>query len=365
VGLPRTKSIYLPLLKVIDDAGGRLSADEAVKRVEVYFPEFTEADKLERVPSGDKRWDSRVHRVRRYLVEEGYLDKEAPKGIWQITQKGKQYLESKWPNWKPEYSPSSDNDTAGEKKAIICQKVMEIIEAHPEGIRHGDLVAKIHDALPQLNPNIVSGLIYDLNRICPDLIYKPARGVYRHVSFREEEEQELSKEEGTVEKPGIHETVPMKEEDFYKPFADWLVNAVEECTRAIPLGGNRFRDKWGTPDVIGKRESRMSDIVKMPTEIISAEIKTDSKNLITAFGQACSYKLFSHKSYIVVPKDSGQEDLSRLDALCLIFGIGLVLFDNQNPEEPGFDIRVRPLKHEPDMFYVNKYMKLVERELWR
>jgi len=49
----------------------------------------------------------------------------------------------------------------------------------------------------------------------------------------------------------------------------------------------------------------------------------------------------------------------------LIFGIGLVLFDNQNPKEPKFDIRVRPLKHEPDMFYVNKYMRLVERELWR
>jgi len=61
---------------------------------------------------------------------------------------------------------------------------VEIIEAHPEGIRYGDLVAEIHSAFPQLNPNMVSGLIYDLNRICPDLIYKPASGVYRHVSFR-------------------------------------------------------------------------------------------------------------------------------------------------------------------------------------
>ncbi len=135
---------------------------------------------------------------------------------------------------------------------------MEIIQAHPEGIRHGDLVAEIHGALPRMDPNIVSGLIYDLNRICPDLIYKPGRDVYWHVSFREKDEEELSEEEGTV-----------------------------------------------------------------------------------------------------------QEDLSRLDALCLIFGIGLVLFDNQNPKEPKFDIRVRPLKHEPDMFYVNKYMRLVEIELWR
>lgn len=108
-----------------------------------------------------------------------------------------------------------------EEKSIICQKAVEIIEAHPEGIRHGDLVAKIHDAVPQLNPNMVSGFIYDLSRICPDLIYKPARGVYRHVFFREKDEEELSEEEGIV---------PIKEEDFYKPFADWLVKEVEECT---------------------------------------------------------------------------------------------------------------------------------------
>ncbi len=356
MAIPTEKSIHLPLLKVIGDAGGRLSVAEAIREVEAYFPELGEADKLEILPSGGKRWANRVQWARWQLVEEGYLDEKSPRGIWRITEKGKQYLESKWPDWKPEYSLSPEDDTAIEEKSIICQKAVEIIEAHPEGVRHGDLVAEIYGALPRMEPNVVSGLIYDLNQTCPDIIYKPARGVYRHVSFREKDEEELSEEEGTV---------PIKEEDFYKPFADWLVKEVEECTRAIPLGGNRFRDKWGTPDVIGKRESRISDIVKMPTEIISAEIKTDSKNLITAFGQACSYKLFSHKSYIVVPKNSTQEDLSRLDALCLIFGIGLVLFDNQNPKEPKFDVRVRPLKHEPDMFYVNKYMKLVEIELWR
>ena len=34
-----------------------------------------------------------------------------------------------------------------------------------------------------------------------------------------------------------------------------------------------FRDKWGTPDVIGKREPRRSDIVKASTEIVLVEIK--------------------------------------------------------------------------------------------
>ena len=46
--------------------------------------------------------------------------------------------------------------------------------------------------------------------------------------------------------------------------------------------------------MIGIREPKKSDIIKFPTEIVSAEVKIDSAGLITAFGQACAYRLFSH-----------------------------------------------------------------------
>ena len=72
--------------------------------------------------------------------------------------------------------------------------------------------------------------------------------------------------------------------------------------------------------------ARESDIVKMPLEVIAAEIKIDVGQLITAFGQACAYKLFAHRSYLVIPKSAQPEDIGRLDALCVIFGIGLILF---------------------------------------
>ena len=65
-----------------------------------------------------------------------------------------------------------------------------------------------------------------------------------------------------------------------------------------------------------------------------------------------------------MPSDSSEGDVARLDALCRIFGIGLILFDSESPEEPDFQIRVRAAKHEPDMFYINKNMKLVEEELF-
>ena len=112
------------------------------------------------------------------------------------------------------------------------------------------------------------------------------------------------------------------------------------------------------------REPKKSDIIQAATEIVSGEIKLDSAGLITAFGQACAYKIFSHRSYIVVPRNASEEDIARLDALCMIFGLGLVLFDAGSPSKPSYTIRVRALKHEPDMFYVNQKMKLIEDELF-
>jgi len=243
------------------------------------------------------------------------------------------------------------------RKEKITAKAIEILKSNPDGIRYSDLVRKVSQEFPEIPVNTIHGTVWNLETRVPNEVYKPARGLFRHVKFKEEEISEKKQ-------MAPSETEKIKEENFYEPFANWLVNELEECTRAIALGGNRFKDKWGTPDVIGKREPRRSDIVKTPTEIVSAEIKADTRDLITAFGQSCSYKLFSHKSYIVVPKNSSQDDISKMDALCLIFGIGLVLFDNSNPNDPQFEIRVRPLRHEPDMFYVNKYMKMIEKELW-
>jgi hypothetical protein len=236
------------------------------------------------------------------------------------------------------------------KKERIIARAVEMIKDTPEGIRYSEL-GKICQEFPDISPNTIRNTICKLDLEAPNEVYKPARGLFRHTRFRGTE----------IEIPPTIEKI--KEESFYEPFANWLVG-LGECTKAIPLGGNRFKDKWGTPDVIGKRELLRSDVIKAPTEIVSAEIKTDTKDLITAFGQACSYKIFSHKSYLVIPKNSPEDDIARIDALSSIFGIGLILSDNTNVSDPQFEIRVRPTKHEPDMFYMNKYMKIIEKELF-
>lgn len=238
-----------------------------------------------------------------------------------------------------------------EKKHKVKTKALEILENYPNGIRARDLIQQLYDAFPDISKNTILSCVWDLVKDFPDKVYKPSRGLYKLTKYRDFEIKEVKE-------------VKVKEEDFYQPFADWLVNEIEEATKAIPLGGNRFKDKWGTPDVIGIREPKKSDIIKTTTEVISAEIKSNTSELITAFGQACAYNLFSHKVYLIIPKQSSEEDIARLDSLCLIFGIGLVLFDAQNPDDPKFEIRVRPIKREPDIFYANKYLKMIENELF-
>ena len=238
----------------------------------------------------------------------------------------------------------------------VRQIALRMIGEAEAGVRYSVLHKAIVSECPDIPPNTITGALHRLRTNMPADVYVPAKGLYRNTKYRDPNETPV-------------ETPPSKpnrvtEEAFYERFADWITNELEECTKAIPLGGARFKDRWGTPDVIGIREPRKSDIIKPQTEIIAAEIKTDSQALIVAFGQACSYRIFSHRSYIVVPDDSAEEDLARLDALARILGIGLVLFDKA-AKEPDFQIRVRASRHEPDMFYVNKYMKLIEDELFQ
>ena len=227
-----------------------------------------------------------------------------------------------------------------------------------EGVRHAELVRAVLDTDPDLKVAAIRANVWNLHEVYPDEVYKPSRGLFRLTRFREEDSDSPRAE--LVSKP--HKGI--QEEDFYQPFADWLQYDLEECTKAIPLGGSVFRDKWGTPDVIGKRESRKSDIIAAPVEIVSAEIKPDSREVITAFGQACAYCLFSHKTYLVVSNSSPQYEIARLDSLCQVFGIGLVLFNATDPQDPNFQIRVRAVKREPDLFYASKYMRIIETELF-
>src|SRR5207244_10846442 len=110
----------------------------------------------------------------------------------------------------------------------------------------------------------------------------------------------------------------------------------------------------GTPAIAGVYKPRASNLIKFPVEIVSAESKIDPQTPGVAFGQAVAYRLFSTKTYIAEPSTISEEDLSRLEALCMLFGVGLILFE-LNANNPNFRIRMRAQRFFPGMFYVNDF----------
>lgn len=240
-------------------------------------------------------------------------------------------------------------------KDRVFEIAQNILNDHPQGLRWSELLRAIKESDPSLKRNTVHGSAYALVTTS-GLIDKPAKGVYRLAKYRNIESEEILNSIPSIAiNSQIKKTV--RESDFYQSFADWLIEEVEEVTKAKPLGGNVFGQKWGTPDVLGFHRSKEWDIVKAPMQIVTAEIKTDTSQLITAYGQACAYKLFSHKVYLVVPVTASKADLSRLDSLCLISDLGLVTFNADKPDDPDYRILARPRKHDPDLFYTNQCME--------
>ena len=243
----------------------------------------------------------------------------------------------------------------------IRAEMLKILRKSSEGLRLKDLVQRIENALPKSNENQIRSTIWGFAQRESQVqdkggtpkFYQPEQGIY------------CSSDEGSN---GGQNTV--KESDLYDQVARYMVDELNECNNAIGLGGKGFGDRWGTPDAIGIMRRLPGNVIDFQTEIVSAEIKAKAAQLVEGFGQACAYRLFSHKVYLVAPAAITPLDLQRLEALCLVSGIGLILF---SPDQQGrsrgeqtavtFSIRTRAVKGSPSMFYANKYLQKVADDL--
>jgi hypothetical protein len=234
----------------------------------------------------------------------------------------------------------------------IHARALEILETETGGIRWGEMLKQIHAGAPATPPNSIHGAIQVLFQSNDDII-KVARGTYQLAKYADAEAVEAQAEDAaTASKPV---KAGITEQDFYASFAAWLEEN-DEATFASALGGSSFGGKWGTPDVIGVLKPRAQDIFKFEPQIVTAEIKAVPGQPVVAFGQAVAYRLFSHKSYIVVPNSTGKDDMDRLKSLCSIHGVGLVTF-TLDIEQPDYVVVILPTVAAPDMFYVNTMLE--------
>ena len=68
---------------------------------------------------------------------------------------------------------------------LINAKVFELLEKHPEGLRWVDLRKEIQSSDPSFHPKTVNGCIWKLTENFPDKIYKPSKGVFRLLKYKE------------------------------------------------------------------------------------------------------------------------------------------------------------------------------------
>jgi hypothetical protein len=235
----------------------------------------------------------------------------------------------------------------------IQNLAIQIVHDNPGGIRHADLLREVQARSIETPFNSIRGAVWNLASLYPTKISKPTRGLFAPYDA---DSSDFPDDETFIEE--VTELLTQKgrsftESDFYAPFGEWLKSDLDEVTTVAALGGSGLKTKWGTPDVVGAYKPLASHIIKFPLEIVSAEIKI-SKAPVVAFGQAVAYRLFSTKSYIAMPTTLAPVDQSRLEALCMLFGVGLALFD-LDPDNPNFSIRVRAQRFSPDMFYVNEF----------
>ena len=233
---------------------------------------------------------------------------------------------------------------------------VQIIAQNPAGIRYTELLNQVKAAHPQTPINTIAGAVWNLDKLQPNTIAKPSKGLY--VPITATSQPPASSNGGAPATVGstskLAVSSPLQEQQFYQPFADYLKGELSEVTVAEALGGAGLGKKWGTPDVVGVYKPLASDRIKFELEIVSGEIKIDPQESVTAFGQAIAYRLFPTKVYVVMPSTLPKEDQNRLEALCMLFGVGFVVFD-LNLNNPNFSTRVRAQRFAPDMFYVNVF----------
>ncbi len=66
----------------------------------------------------------------------------------------------------------------------IYEKIFELLEKHPEGLRWSELTSKIKAADPKFHPKTVNGCIWKLVEKYPDKVYKPSKGLFRLLKFK-------------------------------------------------------------------------------------------------------------------------------------------------------------------------------------
>jgi hypothetical protein len=66
----------------------------------------------------------------------------------------------------------------------IYAKIFELLKQHKEGMHWSELTSKIKASNPDFHPKTVNGCIWKLVESFPEEVYKPSKGLFRLVKYK-------------------------------------------------------------------------------------------------------------------------------------------------------------------------------------
>jgi len=94
------KQFVMPILESIIELGGKAKVKDVLELVYYKMEGILSSYDYEPLPSNPKqqRWENTALWARNTMVNKGLLAKNTPKGIWEITDKGRKFYEEKTNN---------------------------------------------------------------------------------------------------------------------------------------------------------------------------------------------------------------------------------------------------------------------------
>ncbi len=91
------ESFYVPILKTLVDLGGDGKVREVVNEVGNRLRNILKDVDYKPLPSkpDQLRWENAVRWARNEMVNSGLLKSKSPRGIWEISEKGRKYLNTR------------------------------------------------------------------------------------------------------------------------------------------------------------------------------------------------------------------------------------------------------------------------------
>lgn len=67
----------------------------------------------------------------------------------------------------------------------INAKALDLLNNNPDGMQWVDLASQIKASDPNFHPKTVNGCIWKLTEKFPDKVYKPSKGLFRLVKYKD------------------------------------------------------------------------------------------------------------------------------------------------------------------------------------